>query len=51
MLVSLMLAAKTYDDEYFENKYYARVGGITNQEINLMELEFAKKMKFNLFVS
>ena len=29
-----MLAAKVYDDEYFENKYYAKVGGISNKDIN-----------------
>lgn len=50
LLASLVLAAKTFDDEYFENKYYAKVGGVTNQDMNKMELEFANHVGYDLFV-
>ena len=50
LLISLVLAAKLYDDEYYENKYYAKIGGISNKDINKMELEFTEKIEFNLFV-
>lgn len=45
-----MIAAKFYDDQYFDNNYYARVGGITNSELNILELEFLKLIRFGLFV-
>ena len=50
LLISFVLATKIYDDEYFENKYYAKIGGISNKEINSMELEFVELLEFNLFV-
>ena len=37
-----MLSAKIGDDEYYENKYYAKIGGVSNKEVNEMELEFTK---------
>ena len=51
MLISLVLAIKIYDDYYYENKYYAKIGGISNKEINNMELEFIKIIEYNLFIS
>jgi hypothetical protein len=35
-----MMAAKYYDDRYYNNEYYAKVGGISNNEINSLEREF-----------
>jgi hypothetical protein len=32
-----MLAAKFFDDFYYKNEYYAKVGGITIIEINILE--------------
>jgi len=32
-----MIAIKYHDDEYFKNEYYAKVGGISKQEINCLE--------------
>jgi hypothetical protein len=39
-----------HDDEFFKNEYYARVGGISKQEINNLELEFLNLLNFKLFV-
>lgn len=33
-LTALVLAAKFYDDRYYKNSYYSRVGGIPNVELN-----------------
>mmetsp|Transcript_16645 Transcript_16645/g.46995 ORF Transcript_16645/g.46995 Transcript_16645/m.46995 type:complete len:209 (+) Transcript_16645:337-963(+) len=50
-ITSVLLAAKYCDDIYFNNKYYARVGGISCQEMNSLELEFLFRCKFDCNVS
>ena len=45
-----MLAAKFFDDKYYNNKYYALVGGIKNQELNLLERVFLENLQYQLFV-
>ena len=32
---SIMLASKFFDDVYYNNAYYARVGGISNTEVRI----------------
>jgi hypothetical protein len=50
-ITSVLLAAKYCDDIYFNNKYYARVGGISCPEMNALELEFLFRCKFECNVS
>jgi len=50
-ITSVLLAAKYCDDIYFNNKYYARVGGISGSEMNSLELEFLFRTKFDCNVS
>jgi len=45
------MAAKFFDDQYFNNNYYAKVGGITAEEINHLEVEFVFMCNFTLYVS
>ena len=45
-----MSAAKFYDDIYFNNEMYAKVGGIHVEELNLLELEFVFFINFSLMV-
>jgi hypothetical protein len=45
-----MLAAKFFDDRFYNNEYYARVGGISNKEVNVLEIEFLNLVNFNLHV-
>lgn len=33
------------------NSYYARLGGVTNQEMVRIELEFLKLINFNAYIS
>ncbi|EKF37692.1 CYC2-like cyclin 6, putative [Trypanosoma cruzi marinkellei] len=40
LLTSLVVAAKTRDDLCCSMGYYARVGGVTNRDLNIMELWF-----------
>ena len=45
-----MLAAKFFDDRFYNNDYYARVGGISNKEVNVLEIEFLNLINFSLHV-
>jgi hypothetical protein len=46
-----MLASKFFDDLYYNNAYYARVGGISNAEVNNLEMEMLHMISFSLCVS
>jgi hypothetical protein len=45
-----MLAAKFFDDTYFNNAFYARVGGVPIVELNSLEVEFLFMINFSLHV-
>ncbi|KAK7337794.1 hypothetical protein VNO77_18381 [Canavalia gladiata] len=51
LITSLMVAAKFVDDRYYSNAYYAKVGGVSTEEMNMMEIEFLFNLEFKLFVS
>lgn len=51
MLNRLMLAAKFFDDVYFTNAFYADVGGIRVDELNMLEVDFLCRIRFNLNVT
>lgn len=51
IITSVVLAAKFFDDEYFNNAYYAKVGGLPCTEMNSLELEFLFLVEFSLHVT
>jgi hypothetical protein len=51
LITSVMLAAKFFDDQYFNNAYYAKVGGVPCAEMNSLEVEFLFMTNFTLFVT
>lgn len=51
LITSIMLAAKFIDDAFFNNAYYAKVGGVSTLEINRLELEFLFNLDFKLQVT
>eukprot|EP01068_Selenidium_serpulae_P002663 Selendium_serpulae@DN2603_c0_g1_i1.p1 len=51
LITSVMLAAKFFDDVYYSNSFYARVGGVKNREINILETHFLSLINYQLFVS
>lgn len=51
LITSIMLAAKFMDDAFFNNAYYARVGGISTKELNKLEMKFLFSVDFQLHVS
>jgi hypothetical protein len=50
-LSALVVAAKFFEDRYYKNSYYSKVGGISNPELNSLEMEFLVYIDFRLYVS
>mmetsp|Transcript_20063 Transcript_20063/g.34545 ORF Transcript_20063/g.34545 Transcript_20063/m.34545 type:complete len:103 (+) Transcript_20063:836-1144(+) len=46
-----MLSAKFLDDTYYNNAYYAKVGGLPLSELNSLELHFLAMIRFNLSIT
>jgi len=51
IITSVMLAAKFFDDQYFNNAYYAKVGGVPVNEMNSLEVELLFRLNFSLHVT
>lgn len=51
LITSVMVAAKFLDDLYYNNAYYAKVGGISTAEMNFLEVDFLFGLGFHLNVS
>lgn len=45
-----MIAAKFFDDCFYKNDFYARIGGLSTEELNLLEVEFLCAINFSLLV-
>ncbi|CAN8280410.1 unnamed protein product [Cochlearia groenlandica] len=50
VITSVMLAAKVFDDRYYNNAYYARVGGVSTRELNRLEMKLLFALDFKLHV-
>ena len=50
LLTATVVAIKFNEDHFYSNDFYAKIGGITLQEMNQMEQYFCSKMEFNFFV-
>ena len=51
LMTSIVVASKFCDDFFETNSFYARVGGISLEEMNSLELEFLARMNFDLVIS
>jgi hypothetical protein len=49
LLICCVLAIKFNEDLIFDNEYYAKIGGISLKEINLLEYYAIKFLDFDLF--
>ena len=45
---SLIIAIKYNEDEYYDNKFYAKVGGLTLKEMNNLEINYLSLIDFKL---
>ena len=51
ILAGMLVAIKYNEDDYFSNSFYAKVGGVSKSEIDVLEYEFLVLIDFNLYVS
>ncbi|XP_030442993.1 cyclin-P3-1 [Syzygium oleosum] len=51
LITSLTVAAKFIDDAFFNNAYYAKVGGVSTSELNQLEMKFLFCIDFRLHVN
>ncbi|KAJ7962097.1 Cyclin [Quillaja saponaria] len=51
LITTIMVASKYVEDMNYRNSYFARVGGLTTNELNNLELEFLFLMGFKLHVN
>jgi hypothetical protein len=50
VFTGVILAIKYNEDDFYTNNYYSKVGGISTRELNLLEYEFVRLLKYNLFI-
>ncbi|KAK3028432.1 hypothetical protein RJ639_039024 [Escallonia herrerae] len=50
LVTSVMVASKVLDDVHYNNAFYARVGGVSNAELNRLELELLFLLDFGVIV-
>lgn len=51
VITAVMLAAKLMDDKYYNNAFYAKIGGITTSDLNQMELEMLRMLEYRTLVT
>lgn len=51
LLASTTVAAKFQDDDFYSNPYYAKVGGVTSDEMINLETEFLQTLEWRAHVS
>lgn len=51
VLIAMLIAIKIYDDNCYSNMYYAKVGSISFQEINILEEHFLRDIEWDLFIT
>ncbi|KAL0298313.1 UNVERIFIED_CONTAM: Cyclin-U4-1 [Sesamum radiatum] len=51
LIASVLVSAKFMDDIFYNNAFYAKVGGISTAEMNLLEVDFLFGLGFELNVS
>jgi len=51
LVTCVMCAAKFFDDVWYSNQHYAKVGGVQLRELNQLEVELMRLLKWNITVS
>lgn len=51
LLTAVLLAIKYSDDIYAENLTYAKIGGIQLDELNVLEVDMLKLLRYSLYVN
>ena len=51
LITSVMVASKYFDDFYYSNEHYSKIGGVSLKEINSLEVTFLSLIHYSLYVS
>mmetsp|Transcript_33167 Transcript_33167/g.53943 ORF Transcript_33167/g.53943 Transcript_33167/m.53943 type:complete len:295 (+) Transcript_33167:29-913(+) len=51
LLAALLAAAKFHEDKHYNNRTFARLGGVGVAEVNRLEIHFLNALQFNLFIA
>jgi len=51
LLSAIILAIKYSDDFYADNSTYAKIGGVSLKEVNMLEKDMLKLLRYDLYVS
>lgn len=50
LFISVLVAIKFNEDDFYSNNYYSKVGGISLEETNKLEVAFVELIDYRLFV-
>ena len=50
VLLAVRVASKYLEDKHYDNSYWSEIGGISNSELNFLELAFSYALAFRLYV-
>jgi hypothetical protein len=51
ILAALLVGAKYFDDFFYSNSYYSKVGGVRTKELNTLEACLLEMLQWRLYVS
>ena len=51
LLISIMVCTKFYEDEFYDNKMWSSIGGISLNELNTLEIIYCQLIEYNLYIS
>lgn len=51
LVTSVLLAVKFFDDVYYSNNFYAKVGGVQTKELNILEIQMLQLIDWRLSVT
>ncbi len=51
LITAMMIAAKYHDDLFYNNAYFAKLGGLSLQELNGLELEVLTSLDYSMFIA
>jgi hypothetical protein len=50
LLTAIMTTVKFYDDAYYNNAFFAKIGGVQLREMNALEIDFLELIQFELYI-
>lgn len=51
LFISILISIKYNEDKFYENKFYAKIAGISDKELRKLEIHFLKLIKFELYAN